>query len=330
MTQRLNILFCLFLAACSANETKETIAPVLEASKEQSLGQNHTVGSNELNTEIITAPPKPIDNPALQEPKYVYEDRPLPSLTALPAVNKIFPNLILGQVTHKPSDIKITTQQDACKIERAPKLPMPSTLKFSHTSPDKTNALYVDEGFKGVDHDVLDSLSAVIDGKGRQAMIVTPSESILMTVKTDYGIGFQYSQGKLSCSIGHGIYAVKQFGFITYYTHDVDLQSKTETLSLRGRKRDECLTLIDKDNTEFVAVLPRPHDADYMYRLLRETGTREPVFTRLSWLPPQHQITQGVKTSLTSPLNNCENISNAILLKHSPVISTYGITFPSN
>ena len=40
MTQRLNILFCLFLAACSANETKETIDPVLDASKEQSLISN--------------------------------------------------------------------------------------------------------------------------------------------------------------------------------------------------------------------------------------------------------------------------------------------------
>ena len=267
MTRILYIFFCLLLAACSANEAKETVDTVLEAPKEQSLNQN-----DEVETEIIAAPPKPTDSPApkesitvypLTEPEYVYEDRPLPSLKPLSKLDEILPNVTLTQVNHKPSDIKITSPEDACQIERAPKLPMPSALKFSHTSPDKTNALYVDEGFLGGDHDVFDNLSAIIDGKGHQAMIVTPIESILVTVKTDYGIGLNYSQGKVSCSLSRTVMNPIYYGFTTYYTHNTDLEGKTETLSLRGRKRDECLTLIDKDNTEFVAIFPNLYKIAY-------------------------------------------------------------------
>ena len=95
-----------------------------------------------------------------------------------------------------------TTKQDLlsrCEVIRSDTQTVPPEFKRVSTSPDGTNALYSDGGFLGGDHNVFDEISGIIKGDGYKAIIVTPSESITITVK-GVGIGLNFRDGKLRCN----------------------------------------------------------------------------------------------------------------------------------
>ena len=86
-----------------------------------------------------------------------------------------------------------------CKIERSDKQIIPTEFKLVSTSPNGKNALYSDGGFLGGDHNVFDEITGVIKGDGHKAIIVTPSETIMITAK-GAGIGINFRGGKLQCN----------------------------------------------------------------------------------------------------------------------------------
>lgn len=256
---------------------------------------------------------------------------PSSPIDPVPALSDIRPDITLKAIRHKPDDMKIHSPKEACRVERGPKQTPPSQFKFAGTSPDKTNALYVDDGFKGGDHTVFDEISASIEGKDKQLMIVTETESILVESKTEYGAAVNYRDGTLTCQLGYPEpRRPSDYGPLTHYAHNNDVSDLSSRIWVRGRTRDNCLTVLDENSIPFLAVFPKPLKAGVTYRWVRTPSHGERPLERMHWLNSAPSPVQGVKVSLTDAIPECGHISHAILLADSPEISIFGFSFPEN
>lgn len=177
--------------------------------------------------------------------------------------------------------------------------------------------------------DVFNHISAVLKGQGRQAIVITSDVSFLISINTKHKVVLGYDGDKLTCKPLSLFIDPIAIGPLTYHTHASELEGLYKKIAIRGRKRYDCLTLIDVDNSEYIAVFPTKQTVEDMYRLMRPIVFDEAVNTSLVWLDRHPIDAKGVIAKLKAPIEACSHIRHAILLKDSPVFSDYSVNFPN-
>ena len=276
----------------------------------------------------------------------------MPTPVAQPAVPPLAgtPNPLpvppLRAVLHDPVAMQARMDAITCTVERVPGSAPPEGLFAQRTSPDGVNTIWGDRPKScGGDHNVFGEVDCIFDADVRKAAVTTADATYLMRSNSPLGLFVRHgNDGVVSCTAMRIRTDPSDVGPLRHHVWSaedtapaVPLADPMGPLVLNSALAGECLGFIDDAGERLVAVLPDALDDFEAYHSIAkspsyvhgDTGriVRMGAADRVWTVAPRVGVV-GRIVSLPKPLDACDGISRAVLLRDMPEMTVHGLTYP--
>lgn len=230
---------------------------------------------------------------------------------------------------HLPHRLNNDTTGFLCKIEELDPIYArpPSHLQEVSTSVNIRSKIWHDNSTFAWQNNTFDDIHALVAGKNTEVYAQTKSKAFHIKTITSYGAELSLDENSASCWPTYNARLSSNFGPVATFNHQ-DQRESYDTLYVRGRVSQGCLSLLDKRGEVHLAVFPNQQDAGTIYTTIFQANSNFLPEANVVWLGPLPIPTAGLKTTLSEPVAECGGISKAILLRDGLFLEDYYYSLP--